>query len=883
MEKSISERRNAQKMHKIFPPPITPYAYQIPIIKKIMDTILKGKNGLVIQPTATGKSVESAFVSRSCILLHGMRGLYLYNENEGLYQARNKFEYIFGKNEIICSSFFGTQRDFDVDKADMVFASFQSLNNYRQKWYELFDQNHFDFIIVNEGHHSSAVTYREVLDYFNCSKIAMTAVPKRMDGKDILDIFEEVIFEMTLEESIAKAWVARVEYHICSHGLSGQKLKKICSEVLQEGKRVSIKQLNETIFIKKFNESILEEIYSHAFPKYSDPLQTIIFCENIKHSDETLVILNNDKKSAEVVHSKKTQIHNHNVLEAFKEGKFQFLIAVDKLNEDIDIPNVELAVFLRATDSLTVFLEQLGRVLRRTKFKERAIILDFVANCERLLQVDEMMKKISSFSEGISKNTGLSNQSKTSLEKGLLYVSGEGFNFSFNREVVDVLNLLKELSHDHYATWQEARNSVISLGISNRTEYIENRVKDLRLPSDPTVFYGDFPGWYTFLGMSDLNVPLLLKDKVKLTETIIEILLKNSVTDYWALRYEIDIRTINFGALGKVYNVFSVTIGTTDLTNKTLDSFAKFINWYPSKKEKLFRYKKELKEKGIIDYWSLINFPISKFVKTEFGFFGKGKNFIGNMLGRKGFIFAVDLYDDLAELLEWGLSENQKKEEYKMHFIHNNIKNRADLLKISSSELKKMDFGYLGKGVQFFSLILSEPTAFSKDKVIKVADYLGWIEEKETIEEKIKNCKEELANHGIVDYLTLLKFGTQKFRTKKFKGFGTGYTLALNILEIESIVPRWRIDLDLLADKLGWAMSKKDRIDLAIRELAHHDIFDFRTLLKFGTTKFRSTSFGSIGKGYKLFIFISGKTVTRITKEVLNEFAGLLGWDTLES
>lgn len=491
------------RKNKIFPPPIKPYDYQIPIIKKIMETILEGKNGLVIQPTATGKSIEAAFVSRNCTLLHDMRGLYLYNENEGLYQARNKFEYIFGKNDIVCSSFFGTQRDFDVDKADIVFASFQSLNNHRQKWYELFDKNHFDFIIVNEGHHSSAVTYREVIDYFNCSKIAMTATPKRMDGKNILHIFEEIIFEMSLEEAIARAWVAKVEYHICSHGISSQKLKKICAEVLEEGKRITIKQLNETIFVKKLNESILEEIYKHAFPQYETPLQTIIFCENIKHAEETIAILKDGKKSVEIIHSKKTSIHNHNALENFKENKFQFLIVVDKLNEDIDIPNVELAIFLRATDSQTVFLQQLGRVLRRTKFKDTAIILDFVANCERLLMVNEMMEKISNFSQQIGKNTGSNKNNKKQLEKGLLYVSGEGHDFKIEKESVILYDLLKRIDVDFYKTWQEASEVIIKAGVQSQEDY-DNRYKSIsnRLPSSSFLlrYYTDFPGWNIFLG-----------------------------------------------------------------------------------------------------------------------------------------------------------------------------------------------------------------------------------------------------------------------------------------------------------------------------------------------------------------------------------------------
>ena len=180
---------------KPLPPPFPPYDYQIPIIKKMISAILKGEHGLIIQPTATGKSVEASFVSRACILIHKMKGIYLYDENEGLDQARKRFELILGKNEVICANFFGYGKDYSVTEADMVFASFQSLNNHHEKWYQMFDPNHFDFIIVNEAHHGQAVTYKEVIDYFNCSKIGMTATPERMDNKDILEIFDTVLHD----------------------------------------------------------------------------------------------------------------------------------------------------------------------------------------------------------------------------------------------------------------------------------------------------------------------------------------------------------------------------------------------------------------------------------------------------------------------------------------------------------------------------------------------------------------------------------------------------------------------------------------------------------------------------------------------------------------
>lgn len=479
----------------ILPPPFPPYTYQDPIIRTMVDTVLRGENGLVIQPTATGKSVEAAFTARACALLYGKRGLYLYDENEGLDQARLKFEEIFNKNKIVCANFFGYGKDEHVETADMVFASFQSLNNHHKKAYLMFDQKHFDYMIVNEGHHAHAVTYKEVIDYFICSKIGMTATPIRMDGKDILDIFDKVIFEMLLEEAIAKERVAQIEYHMLSNNLSTKKLEEICKEVLEEGKRISVRQLNESIFVEMLDEQMLQEVYKHAFPVDCKPRQVMFFCENIIHAEHVLKLLQNDGMSADVAHSKRSPKHNRDAITAFRTRETQFLLSVDKFNEDIDVPGVEIGVFLRATDSWTVFIQQLGRLLRKSRTKSKAIILDFVANCERLIYVQELVDKI----QKVVEIEGLP------FEKNLLHVSGNGFDFRFNDQMINVLKLLERVREGIYSTWQEASEFAKQYGFASGKDY-EKRYKefDIRLPQDASRYYEDFPGWDIYLGLETI-------------------------------------------------------------------------------------------------------------------------------------------------------------------------------------------------------------------------------------------------------------------------------------------------------------------------------------------------------------------------------------------
>lgn len=502
-----------------------PYDYQAPIIKKMVDQVLVGKNGLVIQPTATGKSVEAAFTARALAMLHSKRGLYLYDENEGLAQARLKFEEIFNGNPITCANFFGYGKDEEVKKADMVFASFQSFNNHHQKSYLKFEADHFDYMIVNEGHHAQAPTYKEVIDYFCCPKIGMTATPKRMDEKDIMEIFDEVIFEMLLDEAIAKGYVAQIEYHMLSHNLSTKRLGEICHDVLEEGKRISIKQLNESIFIEMLDEEMLKEVYTYAFPTELKPRQTLLFCENIVHAEHVLSLLQKDGCLVDVVHSKRSPGHNRNAMKHFRANKLQFLISVDKLNEDIDVPNVEVGVFLRSTDSENIFWQQLGRLLRKGRTKTKAIVLDFVANCERLMIVQDLVERI----EKVVEVEGLP------FQKGALHVSGEGFDFSFSKQMIDVVKLIQRLREGIYQTWQEASEQIKNIGFTSGKDYMARYKKyDLRLPAQPYSFYSDFPGWPEYLSLKkDENwVSLTEFEKLVCSESEGRLVLKAYIDRY---------------------------------------------------------------------------------------------------------------------------------------------------------------------------------------------------------------------------------------------------------------------------------------------------------------------------------------------------------------
>ncbi len=466
---------------------VQPHHYQFPVIQSVKKALEIRDKILFIMASGLGKTITSAFVVRD-MLWQGKRGLFLCHENDILSQAEQEYRRIVG-DQIVYKTFYGqTTKDWTADMAHMLFASFQSLNNWHEKWYMAFEPDHFDFMVVDEGHHGQAPSYKEVIDYFTCKKIGMTATPDREDKKDIREIFGEEVYTISLEEGIAKRWLSDVEYHILSDGINNKKLNQICKEVLAEGKRLSVNQLNETIFIKKrdLEEKLIISEYSQL-KKYAKGKKTMIFCENIEHAENLAKYF----KRVGVVHSERTDSHNLKTLADFRKGKLQYIISVDKFNEGVDVPDVEVVAFLRATDSMRIFFQQLGRGLRKTPLKKKVIILDFVANCERLVMVRDLMNRV--------KEIAIEANDLSLLDAEPFHVSGKGFDFSFSDEIVDVLKVIEAIKKGFYPTWQEASIAAIGLGIKSQREYYERCKEDPRLYHNLYYLYPEFPGIKKFL------------------------------------------------------------------------------------------------------------------------------------------------------------------------------------------------------------------------------------------------------------------------------------------------------------------------------------------------------------------------------------------------
>lgn len=349
--------------------------YQNDAIQKLREAHKNG-SALVVMAPGLGKTVVSAIDAQYFLKEEpNARLLYLCHTNEVLEQAQKTFEKVFG-NEKECGIFNGIAKD---DQADFLFASFQTMKLHQNN----FKPDEFSYIIVDEAHHAPATTFKAVVRYFKPKfLLGLTATPNRLDGLSLNKIFGETVYSMDLVDSIVNGYVANVDYRLMLDEMTD------IESVAVNGEKLSVSELNLHLFIPKRDEEIARLI-QEKISERENP-RTMIFCRSIEHAE----IIANLIDGAEVVHSHIEEKERQKRIARFRKGKTATVVSIDQLNEGIDIPRADVIVFLRSTVSPVVFYQQLGRGLRLHGKKTGVLILDFVANYERLEIINGLSQEI---------------------------------------------------------------------------------------------------------------------------------------------------------------------------------------------------------------------------------------------------------------------------------------------------------------------------------------------------------------------------------------------------------------------------------------------------------------------------------------------------------
>ncbi len=442
----------------------TPRPYQVEAEEATVRTFTAGANrALVVMATGLGKTYTAARLIRWWMETQGTRVLFLAHLTEAVLQAKEKDV----QRELVGTSISVGIRTGELREnldADVVFATFQSIANDLEVWHW---PEEYGLIIVDEAHHGQAASFNKVIQFFKPQLLfGMTATPDRMDGQDIREIFGHEIFIYDLAEALADGrWLSQVDYHLMVDDINREALKDLKKRLDEGDRNITRDQIDRTVFIRERTERIAEIVLK----KQDGKRRTAIFCSSIDHIKHVSKFF----PGALAYHSGNDSDMNRQILQDFRDGKFLTLLAVDMLNEAVDIPELQLIVFLRATGSRTIWKQQLGRGLRKHGDDDTVTVLDFAGNSKRI----QMIAEFSNLITGYSRPEGMETEC--------------GWKVNFQTEILDLIEVLNRLKTTLYPTWEEAAQATRELGIKKREEYTDRYQEDPRLPSSPAVQYPD--------------------------------------------------------------------------------------------------------------------------------------------------------------------------------------------------------------------------------------------------------------------------------------------------------------------------------------------------------------------------------------------------------
>ncbi|MCL3818968.1 DUF3427 domain-containing protein [Aeromicrobium wangtongii] len=347
---------------------VTPRPHQVRILEELTherETNHHHRN-LVVAATGTGKTVVAGLDYKRLRTTHGnQRLLFVAHRREILEQTRRTYR------EILRDPTFGELMvaGYRPTANDHVFASIQSLSEDRLA---AVDPAHFDIIVVDEFHHAEAKSYQRLLNYFTPRElVGLTATPERADGVDVSKFFDgRVASELRLWDALHEDLLVPFHYFGVSDGVD-------LSGIEWSRQGYDVQGLE---YVYTGNDARADLVIGELRDKIVDitRMRALGFCVSVAHAEYMARYFNAKGIASIALHGKTPQAERGEAGKRLIDRGIQCIFTVDLFNEGIDIPEVDTVLFLRPTQSATVFLQQLGRGLRRSEGKSVLTVLDFV-------------------------------------------------------------------------------------------------------------------------------------------------------------------------------------------------------------------------------------------------------------------------------------------------------------------------------------------------------------------------------------------------------------------------------------------------------------------------------------------------------------------------
>ena len=311
---------------------------------------------LLYHATGTGKTVTAVSDARRV----GKRTLFLAHRHELVDQAMNAFQKIWP--DVTVGRYEGNIREKD---AYVICGTIQSVAGSLED----FLPDDFGYLVIDECHHGTAETYRKVMSYFRPSfTLGLTATPERTDGEDLLAVFRNVAHKLDLRSAVEQGTLVPIR---CIRIKTNIDMR----DVRISGFKYNTQDLESTIRVPERNQLIVD-----TWKEYVQDKPTVVFCASVSHAEEIAGRFREAGVEARCVSGGTAARERKIILENYEAGQIPVLCACDLLNEGWDSPHTQILFMARPTMSRTIYLQQLGRGMRKAPGKDFLMVFDFVDN-----------------------------------------------------------------------------------------------------------------------------------------------------------------------------------------------------------------------------------------------------------------------------------------------------------------------------------------------------------------------------------------------------------------------------------------------------------------------------------------------------------------------
>lgn len=607
-EKAIEESDERQ-------PRVSPNTMQQEALRNLEGLRLQNKNkALIISATGTGKTYLSAFDAKA---FNPRRLLFVVHRLTIAKDALSTFRSVFGSSRSM-GLFSGKQRELDCD---FVFSTIQTIS--KAEHLHGFESDHFDYIIIDETHRSSADSYSRLIDHFNPKfLLGMTATPERSDGNDIFQLFDHnIAYEIRLSRAMEEEMLSTFHYY----GVS---------DLTVENREIEVKSDFRYLVSSERVDRIIEK--ASFYGSDNGITRGLIFCSRKEEAIELSRLLNMRGLRTVALTGDSTEDQRAEAISLLEtdelERKIDHILTVDIFNEGIDIPKINQIIMMRPTESAIIFIQQLGRGLRKVDSKAYLTVIDFIGNYENNYLIPIALYGDTSFNkdtlrrlvkEGSRMIPGASTINFDEITKERIFKSIDSANMQLFADLKKDYNLLK---------FKLGRTPMMM-------DFIEHGARD------PYLFVDYSNSYYNFVLKVEKQQARLSKKEIKLLE-----LFSKEINNSKRVEESIILKMlIEQGALSKsklaelILNQYGYSIDSD-----SLQSFLVNLN---------FQFVREKVGGQMLSAMEVYQLDVIRFEEGNFLFSDEFRDFLGNYDFRRFLLdstsYAIYQYNKLFDRANW--------------------------------------------------------------------------------------------------------------------------------------------------------------------------------------------------------------------------------------